>query len=321
MQYGLSVQKVVYSRSNYIIESNKGQLMLRRVLIPKEQIAFQYEVNQQLIEKGFNEIEKIYATQRNQPYITAQDKVYILQSTHPKVDTDFTNPQDIKGVIEVLAKFHEAGKNIVSSNRQSDEVKFRNMYEYFSKRTRESKQIKKSIAKVAQKSSFERIFMEEANIYQELEERAIALIDNETCEHIAKEAKQIQCIAHNEYTYHAVGKGDNRYTIENLDQCTYNIQLMDLSNVLIKIMQKNNWDINILSELIQTYDTYKTLTNEEIRVLKAMLIFPEKYATICHKYVTSKRRNHYSMLETKWENMSVYQENQLKTIDNIEKNI
>lgn len=321
MQYGLTINRLAYSRSNYYIDTTKGKFMLRKVLIPKEQIGFEYEVNQQLIAKGFDEIERLYPTQRNQPYMTYQDKMYVLQSSRQTTDTDFTNALDIKAIVGLLARFHQAGKGIQSEARVSHDAVFRNMYDYFIKRQRESRQIQKTINKITQKSPFERMFIDEYTVYEALEEKAISLISYDLCDGICKQAKQAQCVAHNEYTYHAVNKGENDYKIENLDRCTYNIQLMDLANVLVKIMQKNSWDIGLLSMLIKEYDKYQALSDNEMRVLKAMLIFPEKYATLCHKYMISKRRNHYSMFESKWENMNVYKEEQLKTIGDIEKNI
>ncbi|MEG0578419.1 MAG: hypothetical protein RR490_00650, partial [Niameybacter sp.] len=57
-QYDISIKKIQYSRSNYYLDTKQGQLLLRKTLIPKEQIVFEHEVTQQLLEKGFSEINK-----------------------------------------------------------------------------------------------------------------------------------------------------------------------------------------------------------------------------------------------------------------------
>lgn len=320
MQYGLNINKVNYNRSNYYLETTKGLFMLRKVMIPQEQIAFEYEVNKQLIDKGFNELEKLYLTQRNNPYVLYQDKAYVLQSFEKANEIDFKEVADLKAIVGVLARFHKAACSIETKGRDSGTSGLKNVYEHFNKRRIETRKLKKSISKLSQKSPFEIKFIEGYSAYEDLQLRALSLIDYDLCENLVNQARTNKTIIHNDYTYHAVTKGEKgTYKINNLDQCTYNIQIMDLANVLIKVMQKNTWEIELLSTLLNEYSKERSLSSDEMQVLKAMLIFPEKYANICNKYLNSKRRNHYSMFELKWENMSAYQEEQMKAAENIEK--
>ncbi|MGL5677597.1 MAG: hypothetical protein ACRDDX_14400 [Cellulosilyticaceae bacterium] len=319
-QYDLVVKKMYYNRSNYYLDTNKGQYLLRKVIMPKEQIAFEYEVNKQLIQKGFNEIEKIYLTKKQSPYVQQQDKLYMLQSYRAMDEIDFKLEVDLRGMICVLARFHKAAQNITSSERNIENAGLKNIYEYFQKRHIETKKMKNNMSGISQKSKFEMMFAEHYKVYEELEQMAIELISKEIAEKLIDKAKKNHTVIHNEYTYHAVSKiAQKQYVITHLDACSYNIQLLDLANVLTKVMQKNDWNMQLLYDLVQEYTNINTLSEEEIKVLKAMLIFPEKFASICHKYMTSKRRNNYSMFEMKWENMLVYKEEQLRAAKQIEK--
>lgn len=319
-QYDIKLKKLHYDRSHYYLNTDKGQFLLRRVHIPKEQIYFEYEVNQQLIEKGFNQIEAICLTKKQIPYMLQQDKVYVLQTYREVDEIDLKNKEDLVGAVDLLAQFHKNARGIKSEARDIEEGNIKNIYEYFYKRRKESKKIKQNIMKLAKKSPFEVRFSEEHEAYDELEERALQLVNPIIAGALVEAAKINQTIAHNEFTYHAVGRTkEGIYVMNYLDTCTYNIQLMDVAHMLIKILQKNSWDINLLDQLIKTYLKVNTLTLDECNLLKAMLIFPDKYANICHKYMTSKRRNHYSMFEMKWENMSVYKDEQIKAAKAIEK--
>ncbi|MGL4799100.1 MAG: hypothetical protein ACRCWY_06870 [Cellulosilyticaceae bacterium] len=319
-QYDLVVKKMQYNRSNYYLDTNKGQYLLRKVIMPKEQIAFEYEVNRQLIQKGFDEIEKIYLTKKQSPYVQQQDKLYVLQTYRVVDEIDFKLEEDLRGMICILARFHKAAQHIASNERNIENAALKNIYEYFQKRHIETKKMKNNMSGISQKSKFEMMFIEHYKVYEELEQMALGLVTKETAEKLIDKAKKNLTVIHNEYTYHAVGKlvqGD--YMINHLDACSYNIQLLDLANVLTKVMQKNDWDMELLYNLVQEYTKINTLSIDEIKVLKAMLIFPEKFASICHKYMTSKRRNNYSMFELKWENMLAYKEEQLKAAKQIEK--
>lgn len=311
-QYDISIKKFQYSRSNYYLETKQGQFLLRKTLIPKEQIIFEHEVTGQLIDKGFDEIHKIYMSKKQIPYGSYLDKHFILQAYDKMTEIDFMNTEELKAIIGVLARFHVAATHIESKVRSVEGVGFKNIYEYFQKRTIDGKRMKKKISAISQKTKFEMMFLDHYKPYESLQHKALELIEPKSANKLIEKAKLNKTIVHNDFTYHTVGKLENgSYKISNLDSCTYNIQLLDLGNVLTKIMQKNNWDIRLLDELINSYTYINALEEEEIKILKAMLIFPEKYSNICFKYVTSKHRNNYSMFEHKWENMLVYKKEQL----------
>ncbi|MEG0318309.1 MAG: hypothetical protein RR887_05365 [Niameybacter sp.] len=317
-QYDISIKKIQYSRSNYYLDTKQGQLLLRKTLIPKEQIVFEHEVTQQLLEKGFSEINKIYLSKKQVPYGACLDKCFILQAYDKMTEIDFANQKELKAIIEVLARFHVAANHIESKVRDIDSVGPKNIYEYFQKRMLDAKRMKKKISGFSQKTKFEIMFLDSYKAYEDLQYKAIDLVTHDIADQLIEKAKVNKTILHNDFTYHAVGKIDETtYKITNLDNCTYNIQLLDLANVLTKIMQKNNWDINMLDYLINSYTRIHTLEQEEIRALKAMLIFPEKYSNICFKYATSKHRNNYSMFEHKWENMLVYKEDQIRASEEL----
>lgn len=312
-QYDMSIKKVQYNRSNYYLDTKQGNLVLRKTIVPKDQICFQYEVTQELLQKGFSEIAKIYLTKKQNPYGLYQDKYYILQSYNKTMEIDFTSQEDLKAIIEVLARFHKQAKYIESKIRSAENASIKNIYAYFQKRVIDAKHMRKKITGFSQKTKFEMLFLDDYKAYEELQYMALDLVTPKISNQLMEKVRLEKTIIHNDYTYHAVGRLEDGTgcMINNLDACTYNIQLLDLTNVLTKIMQKNNWDIALLDKLIASYNAIHTLSADEVSVLKAMLIFPEKYASICFKYTTSKHRNNYSMFEHKWENMLVYKEAQV----------
>lgn len=321
-QYDMSIKKFQYNRSNYYLDTKQGNFLLRKTIVPKEQICFQYEVVEALMQKGFKEIDRIYLNKKQNPYGLYQDKCYILQSYHKSVEIDFTSEADLIGIIEVLARFHIAATHIDSKIRKAENIGVKNIYGYFKKRLTDAKHMRKKISGISQKTKFEMMFLDNYRDYEALQFMALDLVSESVSNALMEKVRRDKTVIHNDYTYHAVGHlEDGRYMINNLDSCTYNIQLLDLTNVLTKIMQKNNWRIELLDKLINSYDRINTLSQEEINVLKAMLIFPEKYANICFKYTTSKHRNNYSMFEHKWENMLVYKEEQLTAARNLAKEL
>lgn len=313
MQYDFNVKNYRYNRSNYYLETHKEKYILRKVNIPKEQVTFEYEVNEYVHRHGFEKIAKMNLNKKKAPYSIYKDKIYVLERYEECEETDFKQVEDLKNIIALLAIFHTYGRGMASSVRNIENCAIKNIYEYFDKRRIESHRLKKKLEKLPQKTPFEMMFLQDYRAYEQLEKMALGCIDRECCDRLIEEAKTKYTLIHNDYNYHAVSKSSSKgYMINNLDSCIYNIQILDLANTLTRMMQKNNWDVALLKELIGIYNEKRPLSADELRALKAMLIFPEKYASICSKYLNSKRRTHYNMFEVKWQNMLEYKANQLE---------
>ena len=317
-QYDISIKKYQYIRSTYYLDTNKGRFLLRRVDIPKDQIIFSHEVDVQLRQNNFRNINRIYTTKKRSPYAVYGEQMYIMQSYIEGEETDFKDFEDLKNTIYVLAELHKAAQNITSKVKNAESATVKNLYEYYTKRNIQNTKLKRRITTLKQKSKFEIMFLDSCNHYTRLEEMALGGISRDLGEKLIHTVRQNQTIAHKDYTYHTVNKTNKgEYIVSNIDICNYDIQMMDLAHILGRIMQKNEWDVNILYALIKAYDSRNTLLKEEFQMLKAMMIYPEKYNGICTKYLGSKRRWNYSMFEQKWQNMIVYMDNQLEAAKTI----
>lgn len=54
-------------------------------------------------------------------------------------------------------------------------------------------------------------------------------------------------------------------------------------------MEKNNWDISLGSEMLDTYCKTKSISIREFEVLKAALSYPEKFWKIINYYYNSNK--------------------------------
>ena len=178
-------------------------LEFRRVLFRS------YEVNKQLINNGFLEIEKMHLTKKQNPFALQQDKLYILQSYKDVEEINFKSEEDLRQIMSVLARFHKVAKHIHSKERNVETATIKNIYQYFHKRTLEGKKMKNNISSISQQTKFEIMFNDGYRDYEQLQHLAMSLITEEMATRLVLEAKAQKTIAHNDYTYHAVGKTKN----------------------------------------------------------------------------------------------------------------
>ncbi len=312
-QYDINIRKYQYIRSAYYLETNKGKFLLRKVDLPKEQILFDYEVDTHLKDNNFKSINAIYTTKKRIPYAVFGEQLYMMQNYIEGEETDFKNFEDLKNTVYILAEFHKAARNMISKTRDADKINVKNIYDYYTKRNIQNTKLKKGIVALKQKSKFEIMFLDHCDHYTRLEQMALDGISRDLAMQLTQKVKCDHTIAHKDYMYHTVNKTNTRqYIINNVDVCNYDIQIIDLAHILERIMQKNDWDVEVLYELIKAYDSKKTLLKEEFEMLKAMMIYPEKYNSICTKYLGSKRRWNYNMFEQKWQNMIIYMNLQIE---------
>lgn len=317
-QYDLNIKKYQYVRSNYYLETNKGKFALRKVDLSKEQLGFSYEVDTHLRQCGFQEINSIYATRKKVPYAMLGEESYEMQVYKPCEETDFKSYEDLKGIVITLADFHKYAINIESKIRDPEHVKIKNIYEYYMKRKAENNKLKKNIVALKQKSNFELMFLADCEAYRDLEEIALSNISNELACRLIQSVMDTKSIGHRDFTYHTVNKTEeNEYIISQIDLCNYDIQILDLAQILSKIMQKNDWNKELLFNLINEYDRERGISQDEMKLIKFMMIYPEKYNSICFKYMGSRRRWNYNMFEQKWKNMLSYKDRQLEVARDI----
>lgn len=318
-QYDLNIKKYQYVRSSYYLETNKGKFALRKVDLTKEQLGFSYEVDTHLSQCNFQEINSIYATRKKAPYAMLGDECYIMQNYKPCEETDFKAYEDLRGIVMTLARFHRYAINVSSKIREPKKVKIKNIYEHYIKRQTENNKLKKNITMLKQKSNFELLFLADCEAYRHLEEIALASISDELACRLIQAAVENKSVGHKDFTYHTVNKTEeNKYIISQIDLCNYDIQVLDLAQILSKIMQKNEWNKGLLFNLINEYNKERTLSPDEMCLLKFMLIYPEKYNSICFKYMSSRRRWNYSMFEQKWQNMLSYKSQQMEVAKEIQ---
>ena len=106
---------------------------------------------------------------------------------------------------------------------------------------------------------------------------------------LRKKALDERTLCHGDFNYHQVILNRKYTAVVNFDKMHYDIQVKDLYQFLRKVLEKNNWDSSLGTMIMDTYLSVRTLSEEERRVLYAMLTFPEKFWKISNRYYNSRK--------------------------------
>lgn len=311
-EFQIQVKKYYKVRAIYMCETDKGIKAIRISDYKPEQINYQYKLKQHLVKNGFEWVDQLYVSKKNTPYVAQYDKLYIMTDWNNGPEVDFYNIQDINKTIRTLAYMHRAGVGFKPPPTSISSVKIKNLGKTYRKRYNETIKLRKKINSVSNKTDFELLYLKSAPVYRELQEMAIDFIEPLQYENLINEANARRTITHNKYTYHNIIKvSPEKLIITGFEKSGHNVQITDLAYVIRRIMQKNNWDIQLLVDIIEEYSKIRSISSSEFNILKGMIIFPEKFASLCNKYYNSKRRWNYNMFYRKLINMLEYQDAQI----------
>ena len=310
-EFGVNVKQYYKFRATYICDTDQGLKAIRKSECTPGQVTLQYQIKEHLVHNGFIYVDRLQVSKRKTPYVMQNNQLYIMTDWYNGQEVDFHNIQDIHKAIRFLAKLHMAGEDFISPTINPSSLKIKNLGTTYKKRYSETIKLRKKIRNTSSMTDFELLYIKNALIYKELQEVAIGLIHSSNYEKLIDKAKRNRTIIHGKYTYHNILNINSEDTIiTGFDRSTYNVQLIDLASAIRHIMGKNKWDIKILLSCLKEYSNIKPLTSNEWEIMKGMIIFPEKFASLCNQYYHSKRRWNYNMFQRKLINMLEYQENQ-----------
>jgi Ser/Thr protein kinase RdoA (MazF antagonist) len=75
----------------------------------------------------------------------------------------------------------------------------------------------------------------------------------------------------------------------NFDKAYVGIQIMDLYHFMRKVMEKNDWDMDLGSMILDTYTSILPIDKVEQKLLYVLLLYPEKFWKITNFYYNGKK--------------------------------
>ena len=96
-------------------------------------------------------------------------------------------------------------------------------------------------------------------------------------------------LCHGGYTYHNVFILADGVFISNFDHVCVDCQVMDLYQFMRKVLEKNDWDVNLGNEIIKAYQDENRLEDVDLKILEVNLTYPEKFWKILNFYHGSNK--------------------------------
>lgn len=284
-KFDLKVNDVVPIRHVYILSTDKGTKVLKRIDYSLEQLEF---INNAVkyIKKKFDRVIGFVETIDKKVYAQWKNDIYCIMDLVEGKECEFSNPIDLNIASRGLGELHRASVGFKTNLK--DKYTAGKTIDIYKRRMSEM-EFFKSLANIHEcKTAFDKIFLENVEEHMKDMEESIKILENSKLnELILEEDKVVLC--HNDLAYHNILISNNEAYFVDFDYAVINLKVHDLSNFINKAIKNFAFDAEKAYAVLKDYCMENTLDERELKVLYGMLYFPEDFYSISKDYYTRRK--------------------------------
>lgn len=289
--FGYELKDYTKIRNVYKCMTNDGIKSLREDNRNVDKIEVEYLMKKHLFENGFTTLDlNILDIETKKPYVINSSKGYVMSNWIEGRECDLENDDEMEMAVKNLARLHECSKGFLCPSELMVRSDIGKLPEFYDKRKKELERIKSKIKKETMKTEVEKKYFSSADLFIDEAKLAQEILDNSKYDKLVKSTLEEKSFCHHDYAFHNIIIDENNdLNVIDYEYATYEIRVYDIANVIKRSMRKCNWDINKTLVMLEYYDSISKLTKEELEVLFAMLVFPQKLWRIMNRYYNGKK--------------------------------
>lgn len=317
-QYNIKIYNTYRIRGAFILETDKGLKLLKSLESSKSRVEFENALLDYLTIQNYPYVD-LYLRNSSNEIITEDGagNKYVLKNWFPGEECNLRNEGDVASAVTNLALLHTMLREVPLTEEQVLRNTSADLMDVFEKRNRELKRVRSYIREKRKKNEFEICYL---NCYEEFYNQSLlatSMLSESNYSKMMKEAVEHKYVCHGNYNYHNIimintsqigynnwkptysteqvsaaafkNKGNSNMATTNFDKASIGIQITDLYAFMRKVMEKNDWDIDLGSMMLNTYTDILPVDKDELKLLYILLLYPEKFWKISNFYYNGKK--------------------------------
>ena len=279
--YGIKLYNGIRTRTGFVCKTNQGAKEIRKVSNDISRLISESELRNYIKKRGFI-ISTFQKRENGDFFYELNGTKYVLEESLQGNEMDFSNFSNACECAKTLAFFHNCTEGFKYQTMKNDAQK---MIYTFQKRNLELNRIRKRIKESRKYSSIDLVIIENFETVSNMISKSLSIIEK----HTNKNINQKYIVCHNSF------KGDNirllengKKTVTNLDKCSYNFNVADVSDFLRRLIKTELLEFSDIYKILNSYKEIRNINENEKNILKALLIFPQKFLTICNEYYNKR---------------------------------
>jgi len=229
---------------------------------------------------------KIIKTKQAAKYIKGIDCCYVLSEAIPGVTPNEDKPQELRMVVEQLAKFHSASKNFIPPADCKPRVHLGLQRGEFENQMTKLKSFFDIENSKPNHSEFGQIILSVFPYFYKRMQLAIAENEKSSYNRWVEVDKNVNSLCHQDFTAgNLILTKSKQIFVLDIDSITIDLPTRDIRKFLNKVMKRNgSWDLNLTKQILHWYNTVNPLEPWKWQVLKPTITFPHLFVGIMSKY-------------------------------------
>ncbi|OPJ63382.1 spore coat protein I [Clostridium oryzae] len=284
-QFNIKIESIKANKGVYFVKTDKGIRCLKKINYGIQKLLFVYGAKEHLINNGYANVDRYYLNINELPYALVNEDIYTMSRWIEGRECDFKNEDDVIIAAKNLALLHMASRGYEPPENSKLKTDLGRWPHLMNKRIKSFDRMKDMARKKNVKSEFDLEYIKQMEFYKGLGKRAIDILDTSSYIRLCGIAEEEKSFCHHDYTYHNILVDPNNVVnVIDFDYSKREIRVFDVSNFMIKVLKRNNWDINICNKILEAYNSIYALEGEEYRVIFAFLLFPQRFWRLSNRY-------------------------------------
>lgn len=284
--YDIEVLRTAKGRGAILCEAKQGYYIFKEYHGHQNKLEFQNELLKKAEYHKELFIEQIVPAKDGALFVKDQDQnIYILKTYFAGRECNIRDMEECRQAVHALAVLHKTLTMPVEDAEDFTQV-FRIDHEY-EKHNKELKKVRRFLRERSQKTDFELFLL---SCYDAFLEKAVQTTEDLKSYDMEKECRHILSqgyVCHGDYQYHNLLRNESQIAVINFEKCIRDNPIRDLYLFLRKLLEKNNWNIEMGKELIHVYQEEKPLSAHDFVQLYYRFAYPEKFWKIVNFYFNS----------------------------------
>ncbi|MDO5345070.1 MAG: CotS family spore coat protein [Lachnospiraceae bacterium] len=286
-QYDFEIISTRRGRGSYICETSRGLKLLCDFEGSEKKLLFQNHVLHRLREAGYEAVDTALENKEGKLVSTDRDENrYVVKDWYYGRECSPSGERDIMEAVGNLARLHCYLRFPEETEKEYCGLPLRAELEA---RMREMKKVRSFIRGREPKQPFERLFLQSFPVFYEQAQQVLEQAEEVGGEAAMRQQLETGSICHGDYNYHHVLFLERGMATTNFGKCRYDYQVLDLCQFLRKILEKQNWDLRLGEQMLNTYDKIRPLPRPERKILYLKLAYPEKFWKLANHYYGSRK--------------------------------
>ncbi|WP_373471352.1 CotS family spore coat protein [Carnobacterium alterfunditum] len=295
-EFDLAVYDVIPIRKVFILNTDKGDKVLKKVNYSIDQLQFINYSIEYIKNHNFDRIIEFEKTKANLIYVPWKNDIYCIMDLVEGRECEYSNPVDVMITSRAIAQLHRGSEGLIDEEgfklqlaKNKDRCLSGKLIENFNKKLKELMFYKNVATQNEDKNEFDYIFLQNVKYYEDNIIQSIDIIKQSDYFNLCKEeGKTVLC--HHDLAHHNILINKEEVYFLDFDYAIIDLRVHDVCNFTNKAIKDFCYDIEKFHSIIGEYTKINQLDDRELRVLYGMLSFPEDFYSISRDYYTRKKQ-------------------------------